>query len=147
MTDRLWHQRDPMESRGPDGSGRTIAGWVGLGIALLWFAAMSLALSVANAVSDADLAGAGAVRHPLDDPPVAVARAELLVGVVGIAALPVAVTVVALGHRGVIRGWVAGYRVGWAALVIGGLGLVPAVVACLFGVLICVLDGGVAFAG
>lgn len=147
MTDRLWYQRDPMEYRGPDGSGRTAAGWVGLGLALLWSAAMWLALSVANSLSDADLAGPGAVRHPLDDPPVAVARAEFLVGVVGIAALPVAIAVILLGHRGVVRGWVAGNRVGWVALVVGGVGLLPAVLACLFGVLICVLDGGVIGAG
>lgn len=147
MTDRLWHQRDPMESRGPGGSGRTAAGWVGLGLALLWSAAMWLASSVANAVSAADRAGAGAGRHPLDDPPVVVARAELLVGVMGIAALPVAIAVIVLGHRGVVRGWVTGERVGWIALVVGGVGLLPAVLACLFGVLVCVLDGGVVLAG
>lgn len=147
MTDRLWHQRDPMECRGPDGSGRTAAGWVGLGLALLWCAAMWLALSIANSLSAADLAGPGAGRHPFDDPPVPVARAEVVVGVLGIAALPVAVAVVVLGHRGVVRGWVAGSRVGWVALVVGGVGLLPAVVSCLFGVLVCVLDGGVVFAG
>lgn len=67
----------------------------------------------------------------------------LSVGLVGVAALPIALAVIALGYRGVVRGWVAGRRVGWVALVIGGVGLLPALFACLFGMLICVLDGGV----
>ncbi|ROP66501.1 hypothetical protein EDF55_0958 [Curtobacterium sp. ZW137] len=114
---------------------------------LLWSALMALVLSVANSVTAADLAGTGAPRHPFDDPPVAVARAEFLVGLVGIAALPTALAVIALGHRGVVRGWAAGHRVGWVALIIGGVGLLPALIASLFGVLICVLDGGVVAAG
>ncbi|MGW8433265.1 hypothetical protein ACWGJ9_19435 [Curtobacterium citreum] len=143
MTDHLWHQRDPMQARGPAGAGRTSAGWFALALVLVWSAAMALALSVANSVSAADLASTAVPRHPLDDPPVPVARAEFLVGLIGITALPSALVVIGLGYRG----WVAGHGVGWVALCIGALGLLPALLATIFGVLICVLDGGALSAG
>lgn len=136
-----------MAPRRHDGSGRTITGWVALALALLWIALMALVLSVANTAKATDLAGAGVTGHPFDDPPIMVAQAEFLVGLVGITALPTALVVIALGYRAVVRGWVAGHRVGWVALVIGGVSLLPALVACLFGVLICVLDGGVVAGG
>ena len=132
-----------MEVRSHDGSGRASAGWLALVLVALYSALLALVLSVANSVTAADLASAGATRHPFDDPPVLVARAEFVVGLVGVAALPIALAVIALGYRGVVRGWVAGRRVGWVALIVGGVGLLPALFACLFGMLICVLDGGV----
>lgn len=136
-----------MAYRGRDGTGRTASGWVALALVLLWSALMVVVLSLANNATGVGPAGTGVTRHPLDDPPVAVARAELVVGLVGIAALPTALAVIVLGYRGVVRGWVAGHRVGWVALVIGGVGLLPALLASFFGVLICVLDGGVVAAG
>lgn len=142
MTDRFWHQRDPMEVRDRDGSGRASAGWVALALVVLYSVVLALVLSVSNGVSAADLAGAGAARHPFDDPPVLVARAEFVVGLVAVAALPTALAAIALGYRGVVRGWVAGRRVGWVALVIGGVGLLPAFLASALGVLVCILDGG-----
>ncbi|GGL77462.1 hypothetical protein GCM10009706_14920 [Curtobacterium citreum] len=147
VTDHLWHQRDPMQASGPAGAGRTSAGWFALALVLVWSAAMALALSVANSVSAADLASTAVPRHPLDDPPVPVARAEFLVGLIGITALPSALVVIGLGYRGVVRGWVAGHRVGWVALCIGALGLLPALLATIFGVVICVFDGEALTAG
>ncbi len=117
-------------------------GWVALRTRGALFRVLALVLSVSNGVSAADLAGAGAARHPFDDPPVLVARAEFVVGLVAVAALPTALAVIALGYRGVVRGWVAGRRVGWVALVIGGVGLLPAFLASALGVLVCILDGG-----
>lgn len=131
-----------MERRTPAGPGRTAAGLAGLAIVVLWFVVMALALAFADSVRAADLASGGAARQAFEDPPAAVARAEFGVGLVGITALPAAVVVIALGYRGVVRGWVSGHRIGWVALVLGGVGLLPAVAATLFGVLICVLDGG-----
>ena len=131
-----------MASGRHDRSGRTVTGWVALALVLLWCVLMVIVLSAANTATAVDLAGAGAERHPFDDPPVTVARAEFSVGLVAITALPTALVVIALGYGGVVRGRVAGHRVGWVALVVGGFGLLPALIACLFGVLICVLDAG-----
>ncbi len=132
-----------MARRMPSGAGRSVAGWVAVVLAALWSGALALALAIARPVQAADRAGAWGTRHPLDDPPAAVARVEFLVGLVGVAALPVAVVVTVLGARAVTHGWVRGRAVGWVALVAGGLGLLPALAATGFGLLVCFLDGQV----
>lgn len=142
MTDDLWFRQGPFATR--DRTGTSRAGWVGLALVVLWIGAFAVCLHGSDAAVAADRAATvGLPRDALADPPTPVARADFVVGLVGISALPVAVAVVLLGYRGVLLGWRSGRGVGWVALVTGGVGLLPALVACLSGLLTCWLVVGV----
>ncbi len=71
------------------------------------------------------------------------AREQIAIGLVLATALPVAVVVTLLGVRGVRRGAVRGRVIGWFALVLGGVALLPALVVSALGVLASWLATGV----
>lgn len=133
--DRWTWDRAPVGSPRP---GTSRAGWVGVVVAVLWVVVAGVGLEVSDTVAAAARASADwAARDPLADPPATVARAEFVVGLLGVSALPTAVAVTLAGSRGVLRGWRSGRAVGWVALVVGGVGLLPALGACVIGLVVC----------
>ncbi len=125
MTDDLWHRDGPWAPLTRDRAGRSAAGWVGVLVALVW-------TTVYLAVAAAELGPQGLTPA---------AREQIAIGLVLATALPVAVVVTLLGVRGVRR--VRGRVIGWFALVLGGVALLPALVVSALGVLASWLATGV----
>lgn len=129
MTDDLWHRDGPWAPLARDRAGRSSAGWVGVLVALVWTTVYLTVAAAEPALGPEGLTPA--------------AREQIAIGLVLATALPVAVVVTLLGVRGVRRGAVRGRVIGWFALVLGGVALLPALVVSVLGVAASWLATGV----
>lgn len=129
MTDDLWHRDGPWAPLTRDRAGRSAAGWVGVLVALVWTTVYLAVAAAEPALGPEDLTPA--------------AREQVAIGLVLATALPVAVIVTLLGVRGIRRGAVRGRAIGWFALLLGGVALLPALVVSALGVAASWLATGV----
>jgi hypothetical protein len=114
-----------------------VPGVVGLAAVAFW-AVITIAVFVhAAPVHDAHRASVTAMQDPdpLADPPRDVAIVDLQIAIMLVLALPIAVTTLLLGLSAILarrgRGWAL--TPSWIAAALGGLGVLPALVAFVAG--------------
>lgn len=126
-----------------------VPGVVGLVVVAVWAVITIAVFAHAAPVHDAYQGSLTAMQNPdpLADPPRDVAIVDLQIAVMLVLALPSAVTSLVLGLGAVLacrgRGWAL--TPSWIAAVIGGLGVVPALLAFFAGLVGGVFNGLVLF--